>query len=514
MKIWIFEDLDDPSDPLPLFLVQVFITLIMTRVFGKLCRYIHEPVVVGEIIAGIVIGPSVFGLIPNYTQTIWPAWSLSTFNVAANIGLIFFMFLLGVEVDYGLMKKMWRTSVPIAIASIIFPFGIGALNAIWMYDYNNDSTVHNQSEVAFYLFAGSSFSFTAFPVLASLLVSTKLLNTPIGIQALSTASLDDVIAWCVLAVSTSFATNGNAANGGWVILAAVIYIMIMFFVIKPIITKIHDYFSHNGDDNLYFVVILFLLMIISAFTTEVIGIHAFFGAFIAGVIVPKDDNTLTKSIVPKLELMTNQFFLPLYFASSGIKTNIGALSTGKDWGIAIAIFFLATFAKFTPGCLTTKLVTKKDWKYCVTIGVLMNTRGLVEILALNVGLSTGVLSVKLFTILVLMAIFTTLLTSPILWLLYGNSHIHDDSNEKEIMDKKTDQIYKIKKHATEADLNNNSDDANIELKPVAASNENENVQLTRYDIENGDTKTTFDTTGEKEKDQYDEKSTEYAIEIK
>jgi len=428
MPYFVFQEVESA---IPLFLIQVVITLVLTRILGKILFYIKQPQVIGEMIGGILMGPSLFGMIPGYTNSIWPTWSLNTFTVVATIGLIFFMFLMGVQVEPKTFRKVYKRSFPIALASIVFPFAVGIGASYWLYDYNLHvpDPPSNSNRTGFVLFIGTSLSFTAFPVLASVLQARGLLETTIGVQSLSMAAVNDLLAWCLLALASSFVASSDPATGGYVFLLSIAYVLIMLIIIRPIMHKIHHYYYRKEDeDNKYFMVIIFLLLILSAFTTQIIGIHAFFGAFVAGIILPKEEGNLAMKLVPQIELITKNFLLPLYFVSSGIQTDIRSLKTGEDGGYLVAIFFLAVIVKFVPSCLLTKLFMKNyPWRYCISVGFLMNTRGLVELIALNVGLSSHILSIELFTVFVLMAILTTLMTSPFLTLFYKKEydHIHE-----------------------------------------------------------------------------------------
>jgi len=427
--VFVFQD--PPSNPLPCFLVQVFITLIITRALGKLLAYIKQPRVIGEIIGGIVLGPSVLGNIPNFTNKIFPQSystnskhlrSVDTFVVVADIGLIFFMFLIGLELDLGMIKKVWKQSIPLAAGSIIFPFGLGALMSLWwtsINDDNNGPTWTTPDKTSFILFCGTCLSFTAFPVLAAILKAAKIIRTEIGSLTMAAAAINDVVAWCILAVASSFSNTGKPNEGGYTTLLAVGFTLVMLLVMRPIVHYIYNRFRTRGDaaDSSAFAALLILVLILSAFTAEVIGIHAFFGSFLAGVIVPKH-GSLPQQLAPKIDLVIREFLLPLYFASSGIKTNIGAISDGKYWGDTVAIIAIATFAKVFPAYTMSKLVTKKPHRFCLTVGVLMNTRGLVELIALNVALQNHILSPRLFTMFVLMAIITTMMTAPAVHLLW------------------------------------------------------------------------------------------------
>lgn len=422
------------TNPVLIFLAQLGITLAVTRILGKLFSYIKQPQVIGEVIGGILMGPTAFGHIPGYTAAIFPTQvyltptitynSVQTFVVIANVGLVLFMFMMGLELDQNLMRKNLRVSFPIAISSILFPFAVGAVNSLWLYDVNGVAAVGGQQpdKVAFILFIGAAMSFTAFPVLASILKATKLMNLPLGVQAMSCAAIDDVLAWSTLAIASSFAKTASPVNGIYTFLIAVAYVVCMVVVVRWLLKKMHVYLETKGKSrSRYYYCFLFLVLIASTYVSELIGIHAFFGAFLAGLVMPKSGD-FTEDFIEKLALPVTEVFLPMYFVSSGIKTNIGLLESGADWGYTVAIIVLACLAKFIPGCLVSKLVTPHPWRFCVTLGILMNTRGLVEIIALNVGLSMGILSQKMFTMFVIMAIMTTVLTSPLLWFVYQRKY--------------------------------------------------------------------------------------------
>lgn len=428
------EIIQDPSldaNYWPRFLMQAFIILVLCRVIGKLFSYIHQPAVVGEIIGGILVGPSVLGQWDWWKVHVFPPASISPtssnyFTLVASVGLVLFMFCMGLELDEKLVKRMGRTSFPIAFSSIIIPFGIGIAFSNWLYEINNDYLPNPIDKTAFLLFTGAAMSFTALPVLASLLNSTRLIRTPVGVQAISCATIDDVLAWCTLAISTSFA-SGNSINGLYTFLLAVAYILIMVFVCRPLLRRLHDYCAKdcpNGDTFKYspmftFVMVLFLLA--AAFWSEILQIHSFFGSFVAGLVAPKHGSWHIQ-VAEKIEFPVTQIMLPLYFASSGMRTNIGSISTPFLGGVTVAVFAIATVAKFVPGTLMTKIVTKKDWRFCITMGTLMNTRGLVELIALNIGFQLGILSQPMFTIFVIMAVVTTFITCPTVYLIYTRYH--------------------------------------------------------------------------------------------
>ena len=394
---------------------------------GLLPRVHQTTPVIGEIIGGILVGPSVLGQWSWWSYHVFPPSTISTssnnyITLVADLGIILFMFLLGLELDQRLIRRMWRTSFPIAIASVVFPFGIGIALATWLFPINNSYLAVPVDRTAFYLFTGASMSFTALPVLGSLLAATGLITTPVGIQAISCATVDDVLAWCVLAISTAFAKGDDLA--GLVTSAlAVAFVFVMVCIVRPLLSRVHTHYRVKGQENAHtFNYLMIVTLLGASFFAEIINIHSFFGAFIAGLCAPKTGRWHLDA-AEKLGLVTKELLLPLFFVSSGAKTNIGALNTGELVGIMFAVWIIATFAKFTPATLMTKCMTGRDWKFSVTVGILMNTRGLVELIALNIGYSLGILSQPIFTVLVLMALLTTFCTAPLVYLIYQKSYV-------------------------------------------------------------------------------------------
>ncbi|CAF3436214.1 unnamed protein product [Rotaria socialis] len=416
------------ESPLAMFLLQVFITLIVCKILAKLLSFIRQPQVIGQIIAGIIFGPSILGYAEGWTEAIWPTSSLKIFQLIANLGLIFFMFFLGLELDLQQIKANWKVTIPVACVSIIFPVGIGCAVALWFYQMNEGIET---SKTAFILFIASGFGFSAFPVLATLLNSMNLLSEPIGIQTISLAAVEDIVVWVVLAVASAFSSGGSALQGLYTLLLTLAFILIMFIVIRPIFGWAHGYYLRRENDcNVYIVVGCFLLLLIASFTTEVMGIHAFFGAFIAGLCIPRKGE-LVEFLSIRIELIIVEFFLPLYFANSGLKTKLNLLNTGRSWWTLLILIILASVAKVIPVTLATKLCTRKPWNYCASMGVLMNTRGIVQLVVLNIGVQLKVISPVIFAMFVLMATVLTFITSPILYLLYQRnaaSKLIEESN--------------------------------------------------------------------------------------
>lgn len=415
----LFADIHSPIG-LPIFLLQAIIVLVVTRVVGKCLKYVHQPAVVGEIIGGIILGPSLCGLSQTWTRTVFPPESVPQFALIANVGLILFMFFLGLEIDPSLMRKHLRTAAPVAVVGVLVPFLCGLGLSFWIYPAFSKPDVN---QIGFCLFFSSTMSFTAFPVLASILQSSGLLAEPLGVLAFSSAAIADVVAWCVLAFATSMASSSNAVNGIYVTLLAVAHSIVMICIIRPALAGLVARFPGSSTDqiNRAHVMVVLVILLCSAFFTEMIGIHAFFGAFIAGAIVPKA-SSLPHVLAPRIELIVVDFLLPLYFASSGMKLNL----TMIDWsangiGALIAIIVVACVSKFVPTLLITRWITGRSLRFCASVGVLMNCRGLVLVIALNIGIDLGILTPNLFGIMILMALFTTIITPPTFHHLYVKS---------------------------------------------------------------------------------------------
>ncbi|CAF1530076.1 unnamed protein product [Adineta steineri] len=249
-----------------------------------------------------------------------------------------------------------------------------------------------------------------------------LLNKPIGVQTISLAAVEDIVVWVILAIASAFSSGGSALQGLYTLLLTLGFIAIMVVIIRPILKWIHGYYMRKDNDtNAYLVVCCFLLLLVASFTTEVMGIHAFFGAFVSGLCIPRKGE-LSDFLAIRIELIIVEFFLPLYFANSGLNTQLNLLNTGKAWWTLVVLVLMASTAKIVPVTLVSKLCTKKPWFYCLSMGVLMNTRGIVQLVVLNIGVELGVIAPKIFAIFVLMATILTFLTSPILSMLYRKNY--------------------------------------------------------------------------------------------
>ncbi|MBC7428331.1 MAG: cation:proton antiporter [Bacteriovorax sp.] len=393
-------------------LLALVTVIIVARACGFLFKKIGQPVVMGEVIGGIILGPSLFGkIVPGLMVTLIPPSTLPYLNIIAQIGIVIYMFLVGLELDLKELKKSARTTFIISHASILVPFILGSLLAVVIFQ---DMAPPGIGFTNFALFLGVSMSITAFPVLARILADKKMTKTKIGSLALTCAAIDDVTAWCLLALVVSrVQSKMNNALIAFIFSAA--FVVVMILIVKPFLEK----WVVTLSDAKKFVpgkVAFFLIgILVSALITEAIGIHAIFGAFLFGVIVP-NDSFVSHDLDYKLQEIVRILFLPAFFAYTGMKTQIGLMDSVHDWILCLVIIAVATAGKFGGTVISSKLL-KNSWRESFILGTLMNTRGLVELIALNIGMELGILSPRLFTMLVIMAVVTTFMTGPVLSLL-------------------------------------------------------------------------------------------------
>jgi Kef-type K+ transport system membrane component KefB len=399
--------------PLAVLLAQIITILLVTRIFGWICRKIGQPTVIGEIAAGVALGPSLLGIwFPDLFASLFPPESLGNLNFLSQIGLILFMFIIGIELDFNLLKNKVNDAIIISHASIIVPFTFGMGLALFIYASFAPPGVHF---LAFALFLGIVMSITAFPVLARIVQENGMSKTNLGVMVITCAAINDVTAWSILAMVIAIVKAGSVVSSLFTIMLSVGYVVLMLKVVRPFLARIGE--LHTSRENLTkpFVAIFFLVLMISAFTTEIIGIHAIFGGFMAGAIMP--NNVKFRNIfVEKVEDVALVLFMPLFFVFTGLRTQIGLLNDLWLWQICILITLVAVAGKFIGSSLSARF-TGQTWKDSLTIGTLMNTRGLVELVVLNIGFDLGILSSQVFAMLVIMALVTTFMTGPVLELI-------------------------------------------------------------------------------------------------
>jgi Kef-type K+ transport system membrane component KefB len=397
-------------EALPRLLLQIIIIIATTRLLGSLFKKIGQPAVIGETVAGIILGPSLLGILfPSAFHFLFPVESLPNLRFLSQIGLILFMFIVGMELDTKLLRKQAFEALIISHASIIIPFTLGIGLSMFLYKS------FAGSQAGFYpfaLFMGIAMSITAFPVLARIIRDRKLSETRLGILAISCAASDDVTAWCLLALLVALIRSGSGMNGLFVIGLVVAYAFMMLVPIRMIFKKIQSIYVKGKIGNNTLMAITFTLLLFSSWCTEVIGIHALFGAFLAGIAIPKNED-IQKRIIDRISDVSLVMLLPLFFVYTGLRTQAGILNTPALWLSFGLILVCAVAGKFGGSALVARALGQ-TWKDSLSIGALMNTRGLMELIVLNIGYDMGILSTEIFSMMVLMALLTTLMTSPLL----------------------------------------------------------------------------------------------------
>lgn len=399
--------------PLAILIIQVIIIITVCRFFGFLFKKISQPTVIGEITAGIILGPSVFGsYFPELSTTLFPASSLGNLQFISQFGLILFMFVIGIELDIKVLKNRAREALVISHASIVIPFSLGILLAYFLY---KDFAPPQINFVSFSLFMGIAMSITAFPVLARIVQERGLTKTRLGALAITCAATDDVTAWCILACIIAIVKAGSLAGAVFTIFFSAVYVLAMLLLVRPFLRRVGSIYSTRETISKNVVALVFLIMLTSAFITEVIGIHALFGAFLAGVIMPPNIN-FRKILIEKTEDIGLVLLLPLFFVFTGLRTQIGLINDFELVKICALVILVAVAGKFIGSSVSARFVGQ-SWKDSLSIGALMNSRGLMELVVLNIGYDLGVLGPEIFAMLVIMAIFTTFMTGPSLSLI-------------------------------------------------------------------------------------------------
>lgn len=397
-------------------LLALVVIIVLARALGAVFKKIHQPAVIGEVIAGIALGPSLLGRIaPAASKFILPGSVAPFLNVISSVGVILYMFLVGVELDTQLLRRRTHSSVAISHASIVTPFLLGSALALWLYPRFSSSDV---PFTVFAMFMGVSMSVTAFPVLARILTDRGMQKTRMGSIALACAAVDDVTAWCLFALVVSIA----AAKPGRVLLTvglSAVFIFSIFKFVQPAMKWLVQKRARDRKTTQGTMVIVFAALLLAALATDAIGIHALFGAFLLGAVIPHD-SALARDVTAKINDLVIVLLLPAFFAFTGMRTQIGLLTGAKEWMICGVIILIASLGKFGGSSVAARL-TGLPWRQAASLGILMNTRGLMELIVLNVAMDLGALKPMLFAMLVIMAIVTTVATTPVLHLLGGDT---------------------------------------------------------------------------------------------
>lgn len=409
---FVFKDLlmHHVESSIGILLLQIIVILITCRLFGWLFAKMQQPTVIGEIVAGIVLGPSVLGhLLPSVSAFLFPFDSLQNINMLSQFGLILFMFAIGMELNITEVRQKLKETILISHTSTIFPFFLGMVTAYFLYNkYAYESTPF----LSFALFVSIALSITAFPVLARIIQEKGLTKTHLGTISLASAANGDIIAWCLLAVVVAIAQAGSMLSAIYNIGFSFIYLLLMFTVIRPFLRMIGHIYHNKEVVDKGLVAFMFLLLIVSSYLTEILGLHALFGAFVAGVVMP-DNIKFRKIMTEKVEDVSLALFLPLFFVSTGLRTEIGLLNSPELWYMCGIFILVAIIGKFG-GSLVAARFVGETWKDSLYIGALMNARGLMELVVLTIGYDMKILTPPIFVMLVLMTLVTTFMTTPLI----------------------------------------------------------------------------------------------------
>jgi Kef-type K+ transport system membrane component KefB len=380
-------------------LLAVAVVIAAAAGVGWLARRVGQPKVMGEIVAGILLGPSLLGVLwPDAVDYLFPPQVVGALSAVAQLGLVLFMFLVGAELELGQLRSQGRRALVISQVSILVPLVSGAVLALWLYPRVGGDV----DRVGFSLFIGAAMAITAFPVLARILRDSGLASTRLGALVLTCAAIDDVSAWGVLAVVVAIVTSSGPADVVATAAWAGVFVLVMLFAVRPFIAR----------SRLVTLPVAVAFAFVSAWIADLIGVHAVFGAFVAGATIsPSVVGRL--DLVERLETATSTILLPVFFVVAGLSTRIGLLDSAYLWGIAALVVAVAIGAKLGGSSVAARL-TGESWRDALTIGVLMNARGLTEIVILTVGLELGVINQTVFTVMVLMALVTTFMTGPLL----------------------------------------------------------------------------------------------------
>lgn len=393
-----------------LVLIQVLIIIGLSRIMGLGCRVFKQPLVIGEMIAGIVLGPSLLGLVaPTLATTLFPTETFPFLNMLSQVGLIFFMFLIGLELDSKYLKSNLDIAILTSHVSILVPFSLGSILALLLYPLISNASV---AFTAFALFLGAAMSITAFPVLARIITENNLQGTRLGTLALTCAAVDDVTAWCLLALAIAVTRTNSILGAVPTILQSLVYIGFMVTVVRWFLENLSSQYNRTGRLSQLVLAGIYMGVVASALITELIGIHLIFGAFLLGAVMPKNPG-LVREIAQKTEDFVLTFLLPIFFAYSGLRTQIGLLNRPELWLLCASVVGVAIVSKYFATYAAAR-VFGIEHREASALGWLMNTRGLTELIVLNIGLSLGVISPILFTMLVIMALVTTVMTAPLL----------------------------------------------------------------------------------------------------
>ncbi|HEX5403669.1 MAG TPA: cation:proton antiporter [Pseudonocardiaceae bacterium] len=394
-------------------LLAIALIVAVAHLLAIAAEKLGQPKVIGEIIAGLLLGPSVLGAVaPNVTHWLWTQQMVSFLGVLAQLGVVFFMFLMGRELPFPLLRGNRGRVLLTGHTAIAVPFLAGVVLAVTMLAHYRESTV---SPVAFVLFCGVALSITAFPVLARILTDRGLRHTRIGTLGMATAGISDVSAWCVLAVVVAIAHGHSSTEALRTVGLSVAFGALMWWGVRPLLAKLAARTETVGASRGWLMIVMLLVVLCSAAATDAIGVQAIFGAFMAGLVAPR--SRAVTEFAYRIEGPTNWFLMPMFFAITGIQVSLGVLGSGTNWLIIVVVILVAIVAKVFGASVPGRL-SGLDTRSAAGLGVMMSCRGLTELIVLQLGLALGIFSANLFVLFLVMALVTTALTGPILALLY------------------------------------------------------------------------------------------------
>jgi Kef-type K+ transport system membrane component KefB len=393
--------------------IQLLVIIVASRLMGTAARWFGQPEVVGEMAAGILLGPSLFGLVaPSAYAFVFPESSLGTLRLLSQIGVCLFMFAVGMELNEKHVRSTAHAAVAVSHASIVLPFLLGVSLAYFFY---SELAAPGVTFAAFALFMGISMSITAFPILARILQERGLSRTFLGSTAITCAAVGDVTAWTIMAFVVAVGRSADLGGAAMTLFLVVVFVGVMILVVRPTILRfLGDARLAREDPSGATLATVLCVVVAAALATEVIGIHALFGAFLAGAIMP-DVHGFRRKVALRVENFSAVLLLPLFFAYMGLRTQIGLLDDAGEWLLCLLIIGVATVGKLAGSAVAARLAGL-SWSQSLQLGALMNTRGLMELIALNIGYDMGILSPQTFVMLVVMALATTTLTGPLLTL--------------------------------------------------------------------------------------------------
>lgn len=477
------------SSPYTIFLLQALIVYGFSTLINYPLQKIKQPRVIGEVIAGIILGPSVLGRVHGFTDNIFPTASIPGLTLIANVGIILFLFVIGLDVDLEFMKKNLKVAILVGFANMIVPFGLGCAISVGIYHQyrEHDDSLPAIKFTTYMVFIATAMCITALPVLARILRELNLGQDRVGIIVLSAGIFNDLVGWILLALSVTLANADKPVNTVYILLLTAGWFL---FIIYPVKYALHLYLKKWTNEvehgpNYTTLTLVFGLVFVSAFFTDIIGVHPIFGAFMVGLIVPRDYGFVEK-FVEKIDGLISAVFIPLYFALAGQSVNLGLLDKGIDWAYIVGICGLALVGKIFGGLFAAKF-NGLYWRESLTVGVLMSCKGIVEIVVLTVGLNAQILNEKTFSMFIVMALVNTFVTTPLTKLIYTKKYRESILSE-EVSNKK--KAHSRRLSSTQEIDGNNTAESNTTTTDASALRKEGNL-TNQVDLGSGER--SFDT---------------------